>query len=141
MPEEIDSERGVISEELRTRDGANWRSTMNMIRAIGKGSKYEQRNLIGYLDYLKSFPHDALRKFYETWYRPDYQAIIVVGDVDVDQVEIKNLMSDIPHRPPAPQRRPHGADNEGPSSASLPIPDAELDHQYHQAPGHACSGQ
>ena len=56
VPEEIDSERGVISEELRTRDGANWRSTMNMIRAIGKGSKYEQRNLIGYLDYLKSFP-------------------------------------------------------------------------------------
>ena len=118
VPEEIDSERGVISEELRTRDGANWRSTMSMIRAIGKGSKYEQRNLIGYLDYLKSFPHDALRKFYETWYRPDYQAIIVVGDVDVDQVEakIKNLMSDIPApAADAPQKEAYTVpDNEEP---------------------------
>ena len=49
-PEEIDSERGVIMEELRTRDGASWRSTMKMLQALGKDTKYEHRNLIGYLD-------------------------------------------------------------------------------------------
>ena len=48
-PEEIDSERGVIMEELRTRDGASWRSTMKMLQALGKDTKYEHRNLIGYL--------------------------------------------------------------------------------------------
>ena len=97
-PEEIDSERGVIMEELRTRDGASWRSTMALIKALGKDSKYEHRNLIGYLDYLKSFDHQALRDFYHQWYRPDYQAVIIVGDIDVDTIEakVKKLMSDIP---------------------------------------------
>lgn len=97
-PDEIDSERGVIMEELRTRDGAGWRSMMKMLQAVGKGSKYEQRNLIGYLDGLKSFEHDELEAFYRQWYRPDYQAVVVVGDIDVDAVEnkIKTLMSDIP---------------------------------------------
>lgn len=97
-PEEIDSERGVIMEELRTRDGAQWRSTMKMIKALGKGTKYEHRNLIGYLDFLKSFDHQALVDFYHQWYRPDYQAVVVVGDLDVEAVEakIKTLMSDIP---------------------------------------------
>lgn len=89
-PEEIDSERGVIMEELRTRDGASWRSTMSMLQALGKGTLYEHRNLIGYLDGLKNFHHDELEKFYTSWYRPDYQAVIVVGDVDVDAIEQKS---------------------------------------------------
>lgn len=98
QPDEIDSERGVIMEELRTRDGAGFRSMIEMIKALGKGSKYETRNLIGYLDGLKSFSHDELRNFYQQWYRPDYQAVVIVGDVDVDAVEakLKALMSDIP---------------------------------------------
>ncbi len=97
-PEEVDSERGVIMEELRTRDNADWRSTMALLKALGKGSKYEHRNLIGYLDGLKSFEHESLINFYKTWYRPDYQALVVVGDIDVDAVEnkIKALMADIP---------------------------------------------
>ena len=97
-PEEIDSERGVIMEELRTRDGASWRSTMKMLQALGKDTKYEHRNLIGYLDGLKGFHHKELEDFYNQWYRPDYQAVVVVGDIDVDAVEnkIKTLMSDIP---------------------------------------------
>lgn len=97
-PQEIDSERGVISEELRTRDGASWRSTMELLKTLGKGSKYEQRNLIGYLDGLKNFKHEELVDFYHQWYRPDYQAVVVVGDIDVDKVEaqIKTLMADIP---------------------------------------------
>lgn len=97
-PAEIDSERGVIMEELRTRDGAQWRSTMKLIQAIGKDSKYEHRNLIGSLEGLKGFKHKELEDFYHQWYRPDYQAVIVVGDIDVDAVEkqIKTLMADIP---------------------------------------------
>ena len=97
-PKEIDSERGVIMEELRTRDGASWRSTMKLLQALGKGTKYEHRNLIGYLDGLKNFQHKELEDFYVQWYRPDYQAVVVVGDIDVDAVEskIKTLMADIP---------------------------------------------
>ena len=95
---EIDAERGVIKEELRTRDNAQWRSTIELIKSLGKGTRYEHRNLIGYLEGLESFKYEDLKAFYHQWYRPDYQAVIVVGDVDVDQVEskIKALMSDIP---------------------------------------------
>ena len=102
QPEEIDSERGVIMEELRTRDGANLRAQNDMIRNLFKGSLYEHRNLIGYLDGLKSFDQQALVNFYKKWYRPEYQAIVIVGDIDVDQVEAKlhTLMADI-HASPA----------------------------------------
>lgn len=115
-PEEIDSERGVIMEELRTRDGASWRSTMSMLQALGKGTLYEHRNLIGYLDGLKNFHHDELEKFYTSWYRPDYQAVIVVGDIDVDAIEqqIKTLMADIP----APAA-------DAPQKAEIIVPDNE----------------
>ena len=65
QPEEIDSERGVIMEELRTRDGAQSRAQNDMFQNLFKGSLYEHRNLIGYLDDLKSFDHtigDILQK-------------------------------------------------------------------------------
>ena len=102
LPEEIDAERGVISEELRGRDNASWRSSVKMLQAVGKGTIYAERNLIGYLDGLKSFTYDDLRQFYHKWYRPDYQTVVVVGDIDVDKVEqkIKSMMADIPA--PAP---------------------------------------
>ena len=101
QPEEIDSERGVIMEELRTRDGAGLRAQNDMIRNLFKGSLYEQRNLIGYLDGLKSFDQQALVNFYKKWYRPEYQALVIVGDIDVNQIEskIKALMADIPASP------------------------------------------
>ena len=96
--DEIDKERGVIQEELRTRDGASWRSTINLLKTLFKGTKYEHRNLIGHLDGLQSFTYDDIKSFYDKWYRPDYQAVVVVGDIDVDKIEaqVKSLMADIP---------------------------------------------
>ena len=107
QPKEIDSERGVIMEELRTRDNARWRSQIEMLKALTRGSKYERRNLIGYLDGLNSFDHTSLENFYKTWYRPELQAVVVVGDINVDEVEgkLKKLMADIPASPAdAPQK-------------------------------------
>ncbi len=99
--EEIDSERGVIMEELRTTDGAQRRASMKLIESLGKGTRYEKRNLIGHLDQLASFPHSAIRSFYEKWYRPELMTFIVVGDIDVDQIETKlrALMADVPVSP------------------------------------------
>ena len=100
-PKEIDEERGVIKEELRTRDGAGLRAQNDMLRNLFKGSLYEHRNLIGYLDGLQSFDYASIVNFYKKWYRPEYQAIVIVGDIDVDAVEkkIKALMADIPASP------------------------------------------
>ena len=101
QPKEIDSERGVIMEELRMRDGASWRGTIKMLQALFKGTRYEHRNLIGYLDGLKSFDHKSLENFYHKWYRPELQAVVIVGDINVDEVEKKlhTLMADIPASP------------------------------------------
>ena len=98
---EIDSERGVIMEELRMRDGASWRGTIKMLQALCKGTRYEHRNLIGHLDGLKSFSHSSLENFYQKWYRPEMQAVVIVGDINVDEVEAKlqKLMADIPASP------------------------------------------
>ena len=95
---EIDLERGVIGEEWRTSKNASRRLIFEVIPVILKGSRYESRDIIGDPEVIKSFSYNSLRSFYHDWYRTDLQAIAVVGDIDVDEVEnkIKSLFSKIP---------------------------------------------
>ncbi|MBQ2208499.1 MAG: insulinase family protein [Prevotella sp.] len=97
---EIDKERGVIHEEWRTRRAgmAMQRLMEDALPVIYKGSKYEDCLPIGSMDIVDNFPYQDLRDYYQKWYRPDLQAIIVVGDINVDQVEqkVKALFSQIP---------------------------------------------
>ncbi len=97
-PSEIDLERGVILEEWRTYGSASERMSNQLAPVIYKGSKYAIRNVIGDTAVIKHFKHEAIRDFYKKWYRPDLQAIIVVGDFDVNVMEgkIKKLFSNIP---------------------------------------------
>ena len=97
-PAEIDAERGVILEEKRTRNDANWRLFEKSLPYYYGDTPYSRRTLIGGEEQLKTFKYESLTRFYETWCRPDLQAVIVVGDVDVDQVEnkIKTIFADIP---------------------------------------------
>ncbi|WP_455671739.1 M16 family metallopeptidase [Phocaeicola sp.] len=96
-PEEIDSERGVIHEEWRTRTGAMMRMYEKVMPTIYPDSKYAYRLPIGTMEVVDNFPYQALRDYYEKWYRPDQQGIVVVGDIDVDQIEakIKSIFSPI----------------------------------------------
>ena len=96
-PKEIDSERGVIHEEWRTSTGAMMRMLERTMPTMYPNSKYAYRLPIGIMEVVDNFPYQALRDYYEKWYRPDQQGIIVVGDVDVDKVEakIKALFSPI----------------------------------------------
>lgn len=95
--EEIDKERGVIHEEWRSSMGASMRMYEKCFPILFPGSKYAYRLPIGIMDVVDNFPYKALRDYYEKWYRPDLQGIIVVGDVDVDRIEnkIKEMFSDI----------------------------------------------
>jgi zinc protease len=96
---EIDLERGVIGEEWRTGEDASSRMFNRIIvPVVLKDSKYAKRDVIGDPELIKSFPHQALRDFYHQWYRTDLQAIAIVGDINVDEIEgkIKALFSGIP---------------------------------------------
>ena len=94
---EIDKERGVINEEWRMRRSAMMRMQESAFKKLFEGSKYAERMPIGTMDIVMNFPYDDLRSYYRRWYRPDLQAIVIVGDVDVDAVEekIKTLFADI----------------------------------------------
>ncbi len=105
-PEEIDKERGVINEEWRTRNDASQRLYEAIMPTVYAGTKYEDCMPIGNMDVVMNFPYQDLRDYYEKWYRPDLQGIIVVGDVDVDEVEVKiqTMFADIPAQPDAAER-------------------------------------
>ena len=85
--EEIDKERGVVIEEWRLRLGASTRVNEVQFPILFGGSQYAKRLPIGTEESLKTFPHDALRRFYQDWYRPDLMAVIAVGDFDKEDIE------------------------------------------------------
>jgi zinc protease len=96
-PEEIQKERGVIHEEWRLRTSPMMRMYERDLPRLYPNSKYGHRMPIGLMEIIDNFEPQVLRDYYEKWYRPDNQAIIVVGDFDVDKVEqkIKDLFSPI----------------------------------------------
>jgi len=100
---EIDAERGVIREEWRTGAGADRRMWKEANKQKYPGSQYAKRDVIGDTAIINNFAYKTIRDFYQKWYHPDLQAIMVVGDVDVDKVEakIKAMFADIPKNPNA----------------------------------------
>ena len=94
----LDDERGVISEEWRLRDEPRYRMMMLQNALVYKGSKQTERNVIGTLEVINGFKRQEILDFYHKWYRPDLQAVIIVGDFDVDSMEarVRDRFSDIP---------------------------------------------
>lgn len=103
----IEKERGVIREEWRTRQDAQARIWEQQLPKIYPGSRYANRMPIGTIDVINNFKPDELRDYYHKWYRPDLQAIIIVGDINVDKVEaaVRKIFADIP-APANPAPRP-----------------------------------
>ena len=87
--DEIDSERGVIREEWRTGNNAFRRMWKQSNAKKYPGSQYAKRDIIGDTAVINNFTYKTLREYYKRWYRPDQQAIVVVGDIDVDKMEAK----------------------------------------------------
>ncbi len=129
--EEIDKERGVIHEEWRVRRSAMQRMLENQLEKLYPGSKYGRRMPIGLMDIVDNFPYQDLRDYYHKWYRPDNQALVIVGDVDVDHIEaqIKELYKDCVLDPNAAQVVPEPVpDNEEP----IICVDKDKEQQYSQ---------
>lgn len=115
-PEEIDKERGVIHQEWRRSNVGQMRLLEQLLPVMYPDNVYGVRLPIGTMEVVDNFKPQVLRDYYETWYRPDNQAIIVVGDIDPDYIEgkIKELFSPIKMPENAPERfYPQVADNAG----------------------------
>ena len=129
--EEIDKERGVIHEEWRLRRSAQQRMLENQLEALYPDSKFGKRMPIGLMDVVDNFKYNELRDYYHKWYRPDNQALVIVGDVDVDHIEaqIKELFKGMKLDPNAAQVVDELVpDNEQP----IIVVDKDKEQQYSQ---------
>ncbi len=99
-------ERGVIREEMRTRNSASFRQSEALLPVVMEGSKYAHRMPIGTEEVIMNFNLQELADYYRKWYRPDLQAIVIVGDIDARRVEerVKSMFADIP-KPEDPAER------------------------------------
>lgn len=125
--DDIDKERGVIREELRTRNNAMLRMFESMLPELFPGNQYGHRLPGGLVSVIDNFTYDELRAYYHKWYRPDLQGIIVVGDFDANVVEekIKKLFGAIPKAEnPAERTQFQIADNKEPIISIASDPEA-----------------
>ncbi|MBD5223271.1 MAG: insulinase family protein [Bacteroidales bacterium] len=114
--DEINAERGVIEEEWRSRNNAFQRMYEAALPVIYQEYQYQQMP-IGKMEVVRNFPPQVIRDYYHKWYRPDQQGIIIVGDVDVNEIEKKviDLFSTIPMPENAAERTyPSVSDNQEP---------------------------
>ncbi|NML22268.1 insulinase family protein [Pseudoflavitalea sp. G-6-1-2] len=107
--EDIESERGVILEEKRMRKGASERISEKTLPILLNNARHVQRLPIGTEEVLTTFKPDVLRRFYADWYRPDLQAIVVVGEFDPAEIEqqIKQQFADLVKPAGAPEHTRH----------------------------------
>ncbi|MCF6365879.1 MAG: insulinase family protein [Bacteroidales bacterium] len=104
--EEIDAERGVIREEWRTGRNADRRLRKKTAEVLYSGTKYVEHDVIGRIEVIDNHKYETIKSFYHDWYRPDLQALIIVGDIDPSDIEkrIKKIFADIPKRE-SPKKR------------------------------------
>ena len=142
LDEEIDAERGVILEEWRTGRTARRRMWKELNALMYPGTQYAKRDVIGDTAVINNFAYQALRDYYHKWYGPDNQAIIVVGDIDVDAIEakIKALWANVPRRANFGERPIYTVNhNDKPLVAIVTDPEAEgsritLEYKFDQLP-------
>ena len=130
--EEIDNERGVILSESRLGKGADDRMMKKWLPLMLNGSKYGNRLPIGKDSIIEKFDYSVLRRFYSSWYRPNLEAVIVVGDMPVEKAEklIKEKFSDLKNPANAPKRPELFEIKPFTKSQAVVITDPEADMTY-----------
>lgn len=105
-PEEIDKERGVVTEEWRLGQGADQRMRDQWFPVLFKDSKYANRLPIGTKEIINGASYETIEQFYQDWYRPNLMALVAIGDLDLDAMEkeIKSRFSKLKN-PKKPRER------------------------------------
>ena len=124
---DIDKERSVVLEELRTRKGVGERVNKVLMPKLFNGSRYADRAIGGTDESIRSFKADALRRFYRDWYRPDLMAVVAVGDVEPEELEeqIRKHFGPLTN-PPAPRPRDYVEIAPLAATEALALTDREL---------------
>ncbi|HSF45299.1 MAG TPA: pitrilysin family protein, partial [Chitinophagaceae bacterium] len=126
LDEDINNERAIILEESRTRKGSNDRMFRKIYPELFKGSKYANRIPIGIDSIIKTFPPDAIRRFYRDWYRPDLMAVVVVGDIkQADAMALIQKHFSSLQNPPTPKPRTYAEVPPYASSSAMVVSDKE----------------
>ena len=96
----IEEERGVIQEEWRMHADQTMRMYENTLPILLSGSRYAYRIPIGDMTIIRNVTRGQLLSFYHRWYCPQRQAVVIVGDIDIDSMEhrVKRIMGQIPKR-------------------------------------------
>ena len=124
----IEEERGVIQEEWRMHADQTMRLYENTLPILLSGSRYACRIPIGDMSVIRNVTREKLLSFYHRWYCPQRQAVVIVGDIDVDSMEnrVKRIMSQIPKcdSPDADAKLKHVPDHNGINYALHTDPEA-----------------
>ena len=91
---DVESEHNVIVEEWRARNTVSFAQQLQ--NDFYGSSIYARRNPIGDMDIVKNCSQQLVRSFYDRWYQPQNQAVVVVGDFDSDQMveKVKKMFGD-----------------------------------------------
>ncbi|SEL14653.1 M16 family metallopeptidase [Parapedobacter koreensis] len=125
--EEIDKERGVVLNEMLGGRGAQQRMRDQYFPMILNHSRYAERLPIGTKEIIEGFDHETLRAFHRKWYRPNLQALIVVGDIDVSAMEaqLKPLFGDLKNPVDEPVRDEYSVPLQG-GNQFMAVTDPEM---------------
>ena len=120
-PEEVDKERGVVTEEWRLGRGAGARMRDQQFPVLFEGSLYADRLPIGDTEVLATAPAETLRRFYETWYRPNLMAVVAVGDFDASAIVdmIRRHFGHLQNPDDAPPRPTHAVPIDHPPRVAI----------------------
>lgn len=98
--EAIETERPVIIEELKMRHDFQMEISEQVRPVIYNNSKHSKRYIFGTADIIENFKKETLVEYYKKYFRPERQALVIIGDINIDEYEnkIKEIFRDIPKR-------------------------------------------
>lgn len=81
-PQRVETEKGIILEELRS----SFQDDRFYDLKIGQ-NRFSERMPLGTPDEVSRVTADVLENFYRKWYLPQFATVVVVGDIDPVEVE------------------------------------------------------
>ncbi len=102
-PEAVEKERGVVLSEERLDDNPNYRIYKSRVQFLLPGQLAAARLPIGQIQVITQAPRDAIKDFYDKYYRPERATLVAVGDFDIDamEAEIRSRFSNWTNSHPA----------------------------------------